>query len=106
MSGCGSGGQTGNVMRKITVEITTGDIQVLGCAGAGAGVAERALRRAGLIGVVDPYWIRVYDRPSGSWREVETPGQLRRFMRLLDCGCRVPPPKVTIDVPEGADLGC
>lgn len=88
-------------MTKIVVEITASDIQAPGCRRAGAGSAERAMRRAGLIGIVDLYWIRVYDRPTRSWREVETPGQLRRFMRLVDHGCQVPPPIVVIDMAKG-----
>lgn len=85
-------------MRTVTVEITVSDIQLL--AGAGARMAERALRRAGFIGLVDSHWIRLYDAASRSWQEVETPGQLRRFMRLVEGGCHVPPPTLTISVPE------
>jgi hypothetical protein len=88
-------------MAKVTVEITAGDVDRPGGTGSGASAAERALRRAGLIGDVHPHRIRLYDRPTGTWREVDTPGQLRRFMRLLDSGCVVPPPKVTIELPEG-----
>ncbi len=90
-------------MPKITVEITAGDIQHL--VGAGARMAERALRRAGLISFVDTHWIRVYDAASGSWQDVETPGQLRRFMRLVEGGCRVPPPTLTICLPDPTPTG-
>ncbi len=87
-------------MTKIVVEITKNDIQAPGSGRAGAGSAERAMRRAGLIGIVDAYWIRVYDRPTRSWQRIETPGQLRRFMRLVDGGYDVPPPVVVIDMPK------
>lgn len=88
------------MMVKVTLEITNGDIQALGGTRVGAGIAERAMRRAGLIGIVDSHRIRLYDRPTRSWCEVETPGQLRRFMRLVDHGCQVPPPIVVIEIPE------
>jgi hypothetical protein len=92
-------------MPRITVEITTNDLGGLGRRCPGARAAERALRRAGLISDVKPHRIRLYGGPTGVCREVETPGQLRRFMRLLDGGCQVPPPRITIDVPEGWEEG-
>lgn len=87
-------------MSRIVLEITASDIAAPGSRRAGADSAERAMRRAGLIGLVDAYWIRVYDRTTRSWQRIETPGQLRRFMRLVDGGCDVPPPIVVIDMPE------
>ena len=87
-------------MTKIVVEITRNDIQAPGSERAGAGSAERAMRRAGLITIVDAFWIRVYDQPTRSWRRTETPGQLRRFMRLVDSGYDIPPPIVVIDMPQ------
>jgi hypothetical protein len=85
----------------ITVEITPDDIDSVHSFCTGASVAERALLRMGLIGSVQSDRIRLYGKPADVWREVDTPGQLRRFMRLFDGGIEVPPPKITIDVPEG-----
>lgn len=87
-------------MTTIMVEITASDVSDVGSVCTGACVAGYALRRIGLIGDVKPDRIRLYGRAPDVWREVDTPGQLRRFMRLFDSGVKVPPPTVAIELPE------
>jgi hypothetical protein len=89
-------------MPAITVEITAGDVAGVGWLRTGARVAQRALLRIGLIGEVRPDLIWLYNWRQDEWHKVETPGQLRRFMRLFDDDSKVPPPRFTIEVPEGS----
>jgi hypothetical protein len=85
----------------ITVQITTDDLRHVGCSCTGACVVGRALRRLGLTGDVLPDRIRLFGGAQGQEYDVDVPGQLRRFMRLLDQGIEMPPPTVVIEVPDG-----